>query len=80
MKHGAGGQRSLVTAGLALIQMTGAVKIGFTMTATQALEALGPPHPKQLLLTSFFGTKLFLKLQQTEGLLFHDITQISFLF
>ena len=46
--------------------MTGAVEIGCSMPATRALEASGPPHPKQLLLTGVLGTKLLLKLQETK--------------
>ena len=79
MKHGACGQRGLVTAGLALIQMTGAVEIRCSMATTRAFEAFGPSHPKQLLLTGLFGTELFLKLQQTERFLLHKITPICHL-
>jgi len=60
--------------------MAGAVEIGCSISATGALEAFGPPHPKQLLLTGFLGTKLFLKLQQTERFLLHKITSIYYLF
>jgi len=56
------------------------MEIGFRMTALRTLEAFGPPHPKQLLLTGFLSTKLFLKLQQTEWFLLQKITQICYLF
>jgi hypothetical protein len=60
--------------------MTGAMEIGRSMPTTRALEAFGPPHPEQLLLTGFLSTKLFLKLQQTEWFLLHEITPFCFLF
>lgn len=44
------------------------------MTAMRALKAFRPPHSKQLFLTGFFSTKLFLKLQQTESFLLHIFT------
>jgi hypothetical protein len=56
------------------------VKIGFSMTTARALEAFGPTQPKQLFLTGFLGTKLLLKLQQTESLLLHDFAPICYLF
>ncbi len=80
MKYGAGGQRSLITAGFALIQVTDAMKIGDSMTTTRALEAFRPSHPKQLLLTGFFGTKLFLKLHQAEWFLLHALAPIRYIF
>jgi hypothetical protein len=55
------------------------MKIGFSLTAARALEAFGPPQPKQLFLTGFLGTKLFLKLQQTERFMLHDFTPICYL-
>ena len=60
--------------------MARAVKLGFRMTTARALEAFGPTQLKQLFLTGFLGTKLFLKLQQTESFLLHDFAPICYLF
>jgi hypothetical protein len=45
----------------------------------RALETFRPPHPKQLFLAGFLSTKLFLKLQQTEGFLLHVFTPFRYI-
>jgi hypothetical protein len=55
------------------------MKISFTMTTAGALEAFGPTQPKKLFLTGFLGTKLPLKLQQTESFLLRDFAPICYL-
>jgi hypothetical protein len=80
VKHCACGQRSLVTAGFALISVALTVKIGFSMTTVRPLEAFGPTQPKQLFLTGFLGSKLLLTQQQTESFLLHGYTQICYYF
>jgi hypothetical protein len=69
-----GGGRTLVTAGITLIQVARAVKIGFGMTTARALETFEPTQPKQLITTRFLGPKFFLKLSQTESFLMHQFT------
>lgn len=51
VKHGAGGQRGLITADPAMIEVAGALEISLIMLAAGALKALGPAQAKQMLLT-----------------------------
>ena len=78
MKDGARGERDLVFACLALIEVPGAVERGVRVTAARASVSLRPPEVKEVLLACCFRGKLSLKLHQTHGFLLHRNS--SFLF
>jgi hypothetical protein len=71
MKDGARGERDLVFACLALIEVPGAVERGVRVTAARASVALRPAELKEVLLACLFRGEFPLKLDQTHGLLLH---------
>jgi len=71
MKDGARGERDLVFACLALIEVPGAVERGTGMSAARASVAIRPAEVKEVLLACLFRGKFPLKLDQTHGFLLH---------
>ena len=77
VKHDARGQRGLITAGPTMVEVAGALKISLAILATGTTKALWPTQAKQIFLTSFLSTKLFLKLHQAEGFLLHRLVPFT---
>jgi hypothetical protein len=63
-----------------MIEVAGALEISLIMLAAGTPKALWPTQTKKMLLTGFLSVKLFLKLPQAEGFLFHRLAQFSQLF
>jgi hypothetical protein len=80
MKDGACGERDLVLAGLALIQVPGSVKGGLSVTAARASVSLRPTEVKEVLLACLFCGKFSLKLHQAHAFLLHHNSSFLLIF
>ena len=77
MKNRAGRQRGLVTTSFTGIQMTRPMQVSSVVLTARAPITLRPTQIKAMFLTSFFGPKPFLKRQETQAFLLHNIYQFS---
>lgn len=77
VKDGACGQRGLIAAGPAMVEVAAALEIGLIMLAAGTAKSLRPTQTKQMLLTGFFRAKLSLKWHQAEGALLHRLCSVQ---